>query len=770
MRTFTFFLLSSLASASLFADSSDTVLRTLDTAPIRFQPGTEAGHFVSRGLRHELVFGGNAISLDGAVRLRFPGANPRPALSGDSLLKAKTNFLVGADKTKWRTNVPSYQRLKQNGIYPGIDLIYYGTERELEYDFVVSPGADAAKIRVAFDGVKARMDSDGRLSVGSRILQRKPVAYQLSDSGERVMVASNYRRNRDGSFGFSLGGYDRAKTLIIDPVLSFSFYLGGTASSIPVNIGHDAKGFLYVAGTTVATDIPLGGVGEQAASAGASDVYLVKLDPTVPSNPIVYTTYFGGTLAESLHAMVVDPQGRVYLAGSTVSTNLPTAGANLRTTLAGTSDAFVAVFDPSQDGAAGLLYSTYLGGATDDSANGIAVDSSGKFYVTGGTTSTDFPLAGGSAQAANAGSADAFISIFDLSQAAPLIYSSYLGGSSVDVGRTVAAASDGTVWIGGQTRSGDFPVAGLSTQPGYNGGSDGFLTHITPATGGSAGLVYSTFLGGSGQDDIKKILIEASTGRVIATGFTTSANFPVTSDALQSAYPGNVTGYVTILDPAQQLRTQQIAYSTFIGGNGGDIPYDVKADSAGNLYLTGYTLSPNFPTTAGAFQTAYDNSLDAFIVKFNPRSGANGLAYGSYIGSSQGVQVGYAVDPITPSTVYVTGYTTASLFGAQGGIPRPTAAGPADTFVVALTSCAYTLSATNVRFPAQGGSATINVTSTPECSYSTTNSLPWLTVVSVSGAGNGTVTLTAVANTTGSQLSGSIVIAGQTFTVTQDAQ
>jgi len=466
-------------------------------------------------------------------------------------------------------------------------------------------------------------------------------------------------------------------------VLSLATYFGGGGQDIIFAMGHDAKGFIYVAGQTFSSDFPLAGASKQTALAGGTDIFVAKVDPNAaPGSQVVYATYLGGTSNENFGGMAVGPLGDVYLTGSTTSTDFPTVN-GAQSTLAGTGapDAFVVWIDSSQS----LAYSTFLGGAMGDAGQAITFDGTGRLYVTGDTISDDFPASSGF-QTGRSGSQDAFFAIIDLSQSgtASLQYATYLGGTGLDTGRGIAVAADRTVWIAGGTYSGDFPMAGNSYQQNYANGGDGFVAHIDPKANA---IVYSTYLGGGGQDLARNVIVDPG-GRVIVSGYTLSADFPQpTPDALQQQFGGDTDAFVTILDPRiTTSRSAQLVYSTFFGGSNADVPFDMKLDSAGNIYLCGITFSSDLAGTANAIQPAYDKTMDAFALKFNPsKPGPAGLQYFTFLGSP-GLQVAYGIDFDANGNVYMAGFTSGRIFDAFSGPGKPTDRGNRDGFVVGFST------------------------------------------------------------------------------------
>ena len=658
-------------------DSLAAASQLIKTTPLRFEPSPDGQLFTARGPSYRFEFSRNSARFRSAkedVRLEFEGVREQARIEGEEKLRATTNLFLGNDPSKWRRGIPNYGRVRVESAYRGIDLVYYGKAGELEYDLELKPGADPRQIRLKLTGGQARLDGEGNLL--AQLIQKRPVAYQTAPDGTRIPVASHYRRNRDGSYGFALGSYDHQRELVIDPVLTLSMYVGGSARDIINAITHDSSGFLYVAGQTDSTDFPIVGSSAQAAYGGNTDVFVAKIDPN--AQDIVYSTYIGGSGNESLGGLAVDAQGDIYIAGTTSSSDLVTV--NPFQTAIGTN-AISNVFLAWITSGGNLAYCSYLGGTGTDVAGSVALDSKGNVWMIGSTTSTNFPLLNPQ-QNAIFGLQDMFIAGFNPNQsgANSLLYSTYLGGEGFDVGLGITVAPDGSLWIAGGTYSRQIAIDGLSYQPTYRGEGDAYVAHVDP-TMGANGVLYATYIGGSGQDVANKIVLDPA-GRVIVTGYTLSADFPVTSDGVQSQYGGDTDVFLSIIDPSvTSSRAAQLVYSTYFGGTGGDVPYDLKQDSTGALYVAGYTLSPGLPTTSTALQSAYDGSLDAFVLKLDPsNAGGEGIDYFSYLGTD-GLQVGYGVDYDSSGKIYLAGSTTGPIFDALGGIARTTSAGDITGFI-----------------------------------------------------------------------------------------
>jgi hypothetical protein len=547
--------------------------------------------------------------------------------------------------------------VRYSEVYPGIDVVYYGNQRRLEYDFVVEPGRNPDAIALEFAGAE-KMEvepetGDLLLGIGEKIIrQHKPVVYQETSAGKRE-VDGRYALRSGGRVGFEVGEYDRNATLIIDPVLVYSTFLGGNGSQEQgKSIAVDSTGNAYVAGFTESADFPTANAA-QGTNRGAFDVFVTKLNAA--GSALVYSTYLGGSGSELCQALAVDSTGNAYVTGSTVSTDFPTVNAIQSTTGSpGASDAFVAKLSTS---GSALVYSTYLGGTGFEAGISIAVDSTGNAYVTGFTESTNFPIAN-ALQSTFGPPADAFVTKLNAAGSA-LVYSTFLGGIGQDQGESIAVDSAGNTFVTGYTHSNDFPT--LNALQGTPGGDrDAFVTKLNAA--GSA-LVYSTYLGGSDLDVSESMAVD-SAGNAYLTGMTHSANFP-TANALQSALGGLADSFVTKLNATGSA----LVYSTYLGGNEHDVGYGIAVDPAGNASVTGFTVSTNFPVV-NPFQSTIGRAgfEDAFVTKLNAAGSA--LVYSTYLGGTDR-DGGFAIAVDSAGDAYVTGSTFSRCF--------PTTAGAFDT-------------------------------------------------------------------------------------------
>ena len=534
------------------------------------------------------------------LRMKLLGANPSPRVSGLEELPGKSNYFLGNDPQKWRTNVPTYAKVQYQDVYPGVDLIYYGNQRQLEYDLVVAPGADPKAIQLAFEGGdKLEIGAQGDLELhgaGGQVRLQKPLVYQETD-GIRREISGGYVLNAGRQVSFQVGAYDVSKTLVIDPVLVYSTYLGGAGDDRSFGIAVDASGNAYVTGTTHSTDFPTASPVQPDNRGGSSDAFVTKLNAA--GNALVYSTYLGGNRDESGLSIAVDSSGSAYLHGDTESNNFPTANP-IQPARGGAVDAFVTKLNAAGNA---LVYSTYLGGSLNDFGFDICLDAAGNAYVTGIADSTDFPTAS-PVQPANGGLGDAFVTKLNAAGNA-LVYSTYLGGSLDDFGFAIGLDAAGNAYVTGVTESTNFPTASPIQLANGGGPFDGFVTKLN-ATGSA--LVYSTYLGGGGDDRGLDIAVDAA-GNTYVTGLTDSTNFP-TASPIQPANAGGDDVFVTKLNAAGAA----LVYSTYLGGGDSDQGQAIAVDASGNVYVTGAVGSSNFPTL-NPLQPTNAGLSDAFIAK-----------------------------------------------------------------------------------------------------------------------------------------------------------
>ncbi len=687
------------------------------------------------------------------LRMKIGGANRIARIEGLESLPGKSSYFIGNDPAKWRTNVPTYAKVRYEGVYPGVDLVYYGNQGQLEYDFVIAPGTNPRTIRLFVVGAE-RLEASSRgdlvLNTGSgEVRLQKPVVYQESGN-VRKEIAGRYVLRGKHQIGFEVATYDASKPLIIDPLLSYSTYLGGSSDDEGNAIAVDSSGNAYVTGSTGSTNFPIKNP-LQSAFGGSSDVFVTKLDPT--GSTLIYSTFLGGSAADAGNAIAVDSSGNAYVTGFTSSINFPTKNP-LQPALGGSSDAFVAKLDPTGS----LIYSTFLGGSVGDFGNAIAVDASGNAYITGGTNSANFPTKN-PLQAALGGASDAFVAKLDPTGSA-LVYSTFLGGTMDDVGNGIAVDSSGNAYATGNTLSTNFPTKN-PLQPASGGARDTFVAKLNAA--GSV-LVYSTYVGGSGEDSGNGIAVD-SAGNAYVTGSTRSTNFPTASPfqaSCQSCANGQGNAFVAQLNAAGSA----LIYSTYLGGSGngtdGDFGNGIAVDTSNNAYVTGFTSSPNFPLASPIQATLLPQtctfdyygytytipcSNTAFVTKLNPSGSA--LLYSTYLGASGGDLEsgrGIAVDSASNANAYVTG-TANSKFLLTPGTFQASPGGNGDAFVAKIgpnDAPGFSLSSFSLSFQDEGIGGT---TPSQQISLANTGSLT-LNITSIVPSGDFAVT------TCGSSLAG----------------
>ena len=667
------------------------------------------------------------------VRMTLEGASTTGRVVGVDALPGRTNYFIGNDPKKWRTNVPSYSRVKYAGVYAGVDLIYYGNQAgQLEYDFVVAPGADPNRIRLSFAGAdRMRVDAasgDLVLNVGDdEVRLSKPAIYQtvvasvpdrrvqwstslLNGSGLAVRRRSEsaVTTGLNGAFvlasnnqvNFRVAGYDPKRTLVIDPVLSYSTYLGGSGGAGGNGgwgIAVDSAGNAYVTGATSSDDFPtvnpIQASNNTPPNRGYITGFVAKLNAA--GSALVYSTYLGGSDMSWPSSVSVDTAGNAYVTGLTACTDFPTVNPLQASNNSGSKGTgFVAKLNAT---GSALIYSTYLGGSDGDWPNGIAVDSAENAYVAGETFSTDFPTVN-PLQATNhagLGNANAFVAKISPAGTA-LVFSTYLGGSATTRAVAVSVNQFDNAYVAGGTASFDFPTVN-PVQSTIGGSLDAFVAKLN-ATGSA--LIYSTFLGGSSYDQANAISVDSS-GNAYVAGYTWSLNFPTVKPlqgSNKSAAPDITTAFVAKLNPTGSA----LVYSTYLGGSGRDSANGVAADSSGNAIVTGETSSTDFPTVnpLQATNHAGSGNSGAFVAELSPDGSA--LVHSTYLSGSGGdYGLAVAVDPT--GNAYVSGLTLSVDFPTANAL-QPIFPGGQNPFVAKISSQSLpgvTLSTNNLNFPGQ---------------------------------------------------------------------
>jgi uncharacterized protein (TIGR03437 family) len=587
------------------------------------------------------------------LKLRFEGAASEPPIAGEEPLPGVSNYFLGSDPSHWRTGVKQFGKVRYRDVYPGVDVVFYGDPERLEYDFILQPGADPAKIRLAFDGAdRMTVDTEGDLVLdigGREIRHHKPRIYQ-----GRKPVNGRFVMLGDRRAGFAVDSYDASRPLIVDPIMTYGSFIGGSGGDYALALALDPRGNIYITGSTNSPDFPVkAGFGNNNRSRYPV-AFVTKIDPSVVGPlSLVYSSYLGGTNEDHAQAIAVDSSGSAYIAGTTFSTDFPLKNAFQNTlSQALNCDGDVCehgfVSRISADGTT-LVYSSFLGGSNADDPFGIAVDSSGSAYVAGQTFSADFPTRGSPYQSALSGASDGFLS--KISQdGTTLVYSTFFGGESDDWFNRISLDSAGNAYLAGSTYSGHAPVTSNAFQMNLAGTSSALVVKFNAAASGAAGLVYCTYLGGTGGDTDGVGVASDGGGSIYITGGTTSPNFPVSAGAFQNKYVGarsrdpnlfffnNAPGdaFVTKLIPSTQ-GAAQLAYSTYLGADGDDQGTAIAVTRGGLIAVVGGTDSVAFPVTTDAFQPfpVGTGNLKGFLARIDPSlSGAASVRYLTLLGGT----------------------------------------------------------------------------------------------------------------------------------------
>lgn len=694
--------------------------------------------FLARGAGYTLRLTATQAELalrardNGAARITMTvenGAAGAPA-TGLQPSTGKVNYLWEGGRQQ--TGVPAYGRVRYAGVYPGIDLVYHGKGRQLEYDFNVQPGADPGLIRLAFAGMERLSVNDaGQLVLavnGREVRFDRPFLYQEDAAGRRMQVDGRFQLLGNNRAGFVVGKYDRGRELVIDPTLSYATYFGGTKDDVAWGIAVDAAGNSYITGSTSsstfrttagALQTRYGGSGE-GGLATSGDAYVMKLNP---AGELVYSTFFGGSADDIGWSIAVDAAGNAYVAGNTQSTDFPVTDGALQRRHAGkegagiipAGDAFIAKLNPA---GTALVYSTLLGGSSHDRATSIAVDATGNVYVAGNTMSANFPVSADAFQRTYRGSSaspndsvpfgDAWVAKLNAAGSA-LTYSSYMGGTRDEVATGIVIDTDGNAYLTGWTMSADFPTttgalqttyAGPSTKDSISNAGDAFVTKVNAR--GTA-LVFSTYLGGKQEDAGWDLALDAA-GNVYVGGRTYSLDFPVTPRAFKTTFTGHDFGFVAKLNAAGAALT----YSTLIGsGDRWDLVTAIEVDSTGAAYIAGVSKSRNFPTTAGAAQRQYAGADTTQFWDF---------AGDGFFGKLSPADVAFDLGIDRAGNAYVVGFTASRNFPATEGALQRTYGGDetilprGDIFFTKITGLGAPASPTPTAVAAAGGSTNLTGT------------------------------------------------------------
>lgn len=613
------------------------------------------------------------------------------------------NYFIGNQPSQWHTGVPTYQEVRYHSIYPGVDLRFHGSQRQLEYDFNVAPGADSRQIALDVTGArKVAIDSDGNAvltTAAGDVVLHKPYSYQEIQGTPRE-VAAGFELRNGSQLAFRLGAYDRSQTLVIDPVITYSTFIGGSDEDQIYALALDSSGNTYVAGETFSVDYPLQNAFQSTnlSALGFQTGVVSEINST--GTALVFSTYLGGSFFDLATGIAVDFSGQIFVTGIAGSFDFPTTTNAFQTGLGGggfaSNNAFLTAFPP---GGATLLYSSYLGGSVDDRGLTVTTDNLGRAYIGGFAASFDFPVSGNAFQPVMLSPfADGFFAIFDITQSgfASVTYSTFIGGSGGGIGTNgvfgdyvagVALDSANSAYLTGATYSGDFPVLSGAFQTTLNGSNNAFAVKINTTTGAG---VYSTYLGGNVSDFGNFIAVDSAMDAYVV-GQTNSTSFPTMNPYQASLNGSQPDAFISEFNPGGSA----LNYSTFLGGSGGDFGLGITVDPGGLIYSSGSTFSTNFPTVnpTQASNASTTGQTNAFISVIDPTlTGTSQLVFSTYMGGSGASgsltngDVAYAIALDSALNIYVSGTAASSNFPVTTGVFQPTLKGLDDGFVAKLTA------------------------------------------------------------------------------------
>ncbi len=755
------------SSNGMSSAKSRSLLERYKQFPLSFEPNLQQTDnadvkFLARGdgyilflTRNDAVLSmGRAAQSTSILRMSLLGANNNPTFSGMDELPGKSNYMISNRPEKWHTNIPNYRKVSEHNIYPGIDLVYYGTQRQLEYDFVIAPGASPSKVQIAFSGAtNVHTDANGDLVLSvagsDDVRLQKPIAYQQIGD-EKKLVAANYILNGNNNIEFAIGNYDATLPLIVDPILAYSTYLGGSGIDGANSIALAPDNTAFVAGLTFSSDFPTVHALQGNRGGGPDfpqDAFVAKI--SADGSTLLYSTYLGGKDVDVATGIAVDNPGNAYVTGYTHSPDFPVTFASLNLECGGdgrcgaswnpggliVSNAFVTKLNPA---GSALIFSTFLGEYEQVQGSGIAVDGNGNVYVTGQTSVNftptvpiippalpppPFPITSNAFQPTfGGGSLNAFVTKIDPTGSS-ILYSSYLGGEVEDIGYGITVDSNSNAYVTGVTYSATFPTTPGALQFANGGAGDAFVSKINPA--GSA-LLYSTYIGGTGLDQGNGITVD-STGNAYVAGLTNSVSFGFAPNGFQTANHGQGDAFV-----AKLRSTGQLSYFTYLGGSKADAATGIAVDPLNNVYITGSTVSTDFPTAGAVFQPLYGGgNADSFVAKLDPTGKT--LVYSSYLGGTNTeISTGIAVD--TTGSAYVTGQTCSEDFPLANPL-QAVPGGNCDAYVAKVTILTgLEVNPANLVFPAQSLKAT---SQTQTVTVTNGDNLQTLTGITLSGANPG---------------------------------
>lgn len=638
-------------------DSSVRFLAHAGTGTVYFTPDETVLALYSRDSQEK-----PAVS---ALRIKWIGANAHSQIVAEDLLRGKINYLVGKDPSRWLTDIPTYERVRYRGLFPGVDALFFGKDGEIEYDLVLNPGADLNKISFALAGAQSvRLAKNGDLLLklaNGEVRQHRPRVYQETE-GARQWLPAHYILRRDKTIGYEVAGVNHKLPLVIDPTLSYSTYIGSDTADVVTSVAVDQFGDAYATGSTV-FGFPTKNPAQQ--NQLGTDAFVTKF--AANGGSLIYSTILGGSASDGANAIAIDRFGNAYVAGETSSTDFPTTPGAFQSPGSDADNGFVTKLSPS---GSSFVYSLLLGGGDSDSIRSLALDSEHRVYVTGFTCSQNFPVKNAFQPVTNGqncadGGGDAFVTRVNAA-GTDLDYSTYLDGTFASIGNGIAVDSTFHAYVTGSTESADFPTTPGAFQTTFLGeiisgfphdthGSNAFITKFAPD---GLSLVYSTFLGGTVSDEAAAIALDSS-GRACVTGTAQSPDFPITSGGFQRSLHGTADAFVTKL----QIGGEGLFYSTFLGGSGVDGGSSIAVDSIGRAYVTGSTSSADFPIL-NPIQAHYGGSQDAFVTELSATG--NSLFFSTYLGGSAS-DSGNSIRLDSAGAAYLGGVTNSTNFPTTPG-------------------------------------------------------------------------------------------------------
>lgn len=689
MRILPFLTLAAALSAVAGTGAPDP-RKALSLLPSWFEPAPGNARFTSHSTTMPVSIDASGAVLGGRLRMALSGGRKDARLEGVERQAAKSNYLIGRQRSQWRADVPHFQRVAVRGAYPGIDVLYYAQDKRLEYDFVVGPGSDPSNIRLRFDGAKPALTASGELELSAGIRQQAPMAYQERD-GRRLAVESRYEIARNGEVRFRVGQYDRTLPLVIDPVVAWAGYVVGDSTDVINAVVPDPAGGFWVAGSALSQiDIPADTNPYYLTNNGGKDAFLAKIVDDNGSWKLVYWSYFGGTADDEVNGLTWFGT-ELAMTGSTASTDFPLSGNAFQLELgdpnpdnedstddevAGGIDAFLFVYNPAAGGLETLTYSTFYGGTATDVGLAIAAGPNNSLAVTGYTASGVLygAVAGVTLQPSNRGGQDAFVAVFrPYADTVPgtLPFSSFLGGNSTDIGNAIGWDSKGMIYVTGVTLSNDFPLAGVTYQNTAKFGGNVFFTRLDPNKTQFDSLLYSTYIGGRGIDSGQAMVIDKNDVAWIS-GYTTSPDLPVSPGAYQLSLGGGVDAFLMAVDPSK-YGADFIVYCTYFGDTGTDVAYGLAlSPKDGTLTLGGYTTSANLPQVGfDGYTKPAIHLVESWAARIDPNKyDTSALVWSlTFGGNLNDVITNIAVD--AEGNAFMAGFSNSNNLAVSGGQAKP---------------------------------------------------------------------------------------------------